>query len=342
MFSGCGGGGGNIATNNTYTKDDTSTPTTQDNYNVGTYTDTYDIAAFLDGEWSGISMSGNATGSEGRFNVILSSMTVTIWGTQITGNTGTSYLTSRQDWDCYYQGTEYLGIYELYADAEKTKMQHVGINTWRCASQDGTIVIIQVLSNSTAMVIQEGTVNFGGHNYNYSVKGTMRKKNSGNYEINPTPEPQTDTQSTPQVKEDNSNLTSNYKLETLAGTWYAYNGSGTATGSSGTLELRLSSANVSFNNIQGTSNMNVTSTIRWDIYQNNLYSRTIVSEHSNERVSVQQLNNNSWSYTFSNIRNANTITIKFISDTNIEITETGSLLLNSRVYEYTASYTMTK
>ena len=335
-FAGCcGGGGGGDSTNNS--SNNPNTTTKPDNYTVGSYTDTYDIEGFLNGEWSDISMSGSATGVEGDFTAILQRMSATIWGTQITGNTGTLYITSREEWEVHYQGKDYAGIYLLYGDAEKFSMQHIGVNTWRLEGPNDTVVTVQALSNSTAIITQKGTEKIGGRNYSYSFRGTISKRNADNYEITPTPEPdtQTDTQ-----QENNSDYYSNYSLNELAGTWYASNGSGTATGAAGTLELMLSSASATFSNIE-TSSMNVTSTVRWDVSPNNSYLRTITSDHYYERVSMQGLGSNSWSYSFSNAT-VNKITIQLLSSTSAEVTETGRMLLNSRVYEYTASYTLIK
>ena len=349
---GCGGGGGGgEVSNNNNTNNQAQT--------IGNYIDTYDMVRLLDGEWVGISMSGYATGEEGTFHVELSNMSATIWDTQIAGNNGTFYITSRENWRYSYEG--YVGYVGLDADAERVTMQHIGSNTWRCEGAYNTVLTIQVLSNSTAMITQEGTAIFGGrfegHSYRYSVKGTIRKLNADNYEINTTPTPQTNTQPTPQNDtQDNTTLepqpdtptdtqeaTNSYGINTLEGTWQKYfsNSFGVATDSSGnSYELSLSSAQFLFNNIQSTGSINVTSSTRWNASHNSKYVDSVTVYHQNETVYVQNSERDTWSYTFSN--EGTTVTIKFTSNTNADVTETGTLTIGSHHCEYTASYEISK
>ena len=330
-FAGCGGGSGGSTDNNTNNQSTTPTPTKQDDYTVGTYTDTYDIASLMNGDWYGVSGSGTATDTSGSYSLIMYSIQANIMETQLSGNYGKTYMTYREYWDYDETNSDYITRVSMYGDNEELDMRHVGSNTWQCIALDGTSLTLKFTSSSTAMITQEGIAVVDGRSYTYSVKGTIQKRNAGNYEINPTPNTQ---------QENNSGTTNNHSLSELAGTWYSYSGTGTATGASGTLELRLSSANATFSNID-TSSMNVTSAVKWDVYQSNSYSRTINSEHSNERVAIQTQGNNSWNYSFSNAT-VNSITIQLLSSTSAEVTETGRMLLNARVYEYTASYTMIK
>ena len=179
LFSGCGGSddssnGGNNSPSSPTSKPTPITPNPETNSNVGTYTDKYDIASVLNGEWYGLSGSGTATGEGGTYGLLLSSMTISIVKTQVTGNTGTSYITYRQTWTTSDGVWDYRTL--LYGDAEKMNMSHVGSDMWRLEGSDGTVVTVTLTSETTAIVTQDGTADIEGYPYDYSVRYTIRKR----------------------------------------------------------------------------------------------------------------------------------------------------------------------
>ena len=189
LFSGCGGSddSGSSGSNKTSktpnktTKENTPTPNPETNADVGTYTDTYDIASVLNGEWYGLSGSGTITDDDSTYGLLLSSMTISVIKTQVTGqtgiftgNTGTSYITFRQRWAISDGGISYKVL--LYGDAERQDMSHVGVDMWRLEGSDGTVVTVTLTSETTAIVTEDGTVDIEGYPCKYSVRYTIKKR----------------------------------------------------------------------------------------------------------------------------------------------------------------------
>lgn len=135
--------------------------------------DTYDIASILNGDWRGVSGSGTATGRLGTINAILSSMSASIVRTQITGNTGTAYVTSRQYWDYVYNNRGHTFL--LYSDVAPVNISRIDGDTWRLDGEYNTTVIIIFTSETTAMITQEGNTVVNGDTYHYSARYTVEK-----------------------------------------------------------------------------------------------------------------------------------------------------------------------
>ncbi len=128
----------------------------------------------LNGEWYGLSGSGTATGEGGTYGLLLSSMTMSIMKTQVTGQTGTLYITLRQTWETSDDDWEYSTL--LYGDAERLDMSHVGVDMWRLEGSDGTVVTVTLTSETTAIVTQDGIADIEGYPYEYSVRYTIKKR----------------------------------------------------------------------------------------------------------------------------------------------------------------------
>ena len=157
------------------------TPTTPDTpeqtpTNPDTYTDTYDIANVLNGNWYGVSGSGTAKGRSGTIIALMSSMSISIVATNVSGGTGTTYITARQYWNYTYQGYSYS--YLLYCDAEPMPLTHVGSNTWRLETSvdsNSVAATIMLTSEREAIVTQNGTLDTDDGKYSYSARYTIRK-----------------------------------------------------------------------------------------------------------------------------------------------------------------------
>ena len=140
-----------------------------------------------------------------------------------------------------------------------------------------------------------------------------------------------------------SDSSKNYDPSILEGSWYASSGSGTATGPDGTFDLRMTFARASFSNVQSRNNSVsavVSASAEWDAYQNGFYIRTIPLSYSNEAIEIQRVSGNTWRYTFPSSQSK--ITVKITSETSAAVVEEGNFRLGSYLYQYKASYTISK
>ena len=138
--------------------------------------DTYDIASVLNGDWYGVNGSGLATGVDETYNVIMSSINLRIIGVQVTNNNLTGYLTHRQLWNCYDKNRQFVTRLLLYRDNSNFTMTRIGANMWEAKGNDGSFLIMQFISETTAIVTQETTENIRGRDYHYYVIGTIQKR----------------------------------------------------------------------------------------------------------------------------------------------------------------------
>ena len=152
----------------------TPTPTVPDT-NTPSYTDTYDIASILDGNWRGVSGSGTAAQGTQTFSLLMYSNNVSIVKTQITGNTGTAYVTYRQSWDYNNPNSIYTTRISIYGDAEQATLVHTGVDTWRLEFSSGVTATMMFISEKEAIVTQEGPQTMDGITYNYLVRYTITK-----------------------------------------------------------------------------------------------------------------------------------------------------------------------
>ena len=138
--------------------------------------------------------------------------------------------------------------------------------------------------------------------------------------------------------------TKNYDISIMTGTWIASNGSGTATGPDGTFSLSMNYCQATFGDVDKTTTP-VTSYIdtisaSWDAYQNGVYIRTIPLNYSNQSVEIYNTGTNTWRYTFPSSESK--ITVTLTSETTADVIEEGNFGLGSYIYQYRATYTMTK
>ena len=161
------------------TPDTSEHNTTNPNADSNTYTDTYGIAELAEGRWYGLSGSGSATGSDGTYSLIMSSVDFSVFELKITGDTATAYITNRQYWSCY-AGT-YLGRVLLYCDYEEMTFSHVDVNTWYSEDADGTSYTLRFISEDTVLIEQEGpftgdSITNDSITYHYSIKYTAKRQ----------------------------------------------------------------------------------------------------------------------------------------------------------------------
>ena len=374
VFAGCGGGGGSSTSgttsdmsgwdtdtnhNNSTPAPTTPEPTTPEPVtpepsnpepvqpeptpapNTGdTYTDTYDIASVLNGEWYGVSGSGRAVDANGSYSLMMYSITATIAETKITGNSGISYITYRENWDYSNANSNYTTRVTLFGDNEEVAMRHVGSNTWECIFSDGTTVTIRFTSNSRAMITQAGTTTINGYTYQYSVNGTIQKRSSVDTDTTPISQPDT------QEPETNS-YTDTYDIaNVMNGNWYGTSGSGTAMigplGLLNPIDVSLSSMITSFAITQITGDVGtsyITSMAYWNyFYQGNTYQKTLLLDA--EKFTMTHVDANAWEFKSSD---GTVITIWLISETVALAVQTGTILLdNLETCNYSLTYTMNK
>ena len=293
-----------------------ATPTTD------TYTDTYDIASVLAGTWNGIDGSGMVMNTGRSVGLLMSHMSITFTRPQMVEDVGTTSITQGQYWD-YTDGVQ---IYQaqLAGNNIQNNITHIGADTWQLDASDGTKTIIVITSDITAEVTQEGMENSSGSLYQYSVQYKMQKE--GLYNV--------------------SALSGNWKDTT------PYNaGIGSATGSyNDTLELRVSSANISLNEANA-SDISINHSVNFGVYSNSMYITSVSPSYPKESVSVQKLGNDTFTYTLKGFdpntgspssASSVTVQIKLTSNVTSEVTETGHFRLSGRLYTYHVFYKLTK
>lgn len=286
-----------------------------------TYTDTYDIASVLNGDWYGMSGNGTATNSNGTYNIRMYKTYITITGTQIIGNSGTMYVTYRENWDYSNLNQIYSGGVLLHGDNAKINIKHTGVNTWRSDNSDGTVIIITITSDTTAIVTQESTVILDNISYPYSAKFTIQKITS-----NP-----------------NDSYVDAYDFTRLTqGTWYGVSGSGSASGSDGIYNLRLSQLNFSVFEPRITGNTGtayITNKQYWSCYSpTGDYIGEILLSCDYNRMELTHIGANTW---YSKDENGTFYTIQLAADT-VLIEQEGTLTKEDITYYYSIIYTARK
>ena len=371
VFAGCGGGGGSSTSgttsdmsgwdtdtnhNNSTPAPTTPEPTTPEPVtpepsnpepvqpeptpapNTGdTYTDTYDIASVLNGEWYGVSGSGRATDANGSYSLMMYSITATIAETKITGDSGISYITYRENWDYNNANSDYTTRVTLFGDNEEVAMRHVGSNTWECIFSDGTTVTIRFTSNSRAMITQAGTTTINGYTYQYSVNGTIQKRSSVDTDTTPISQPDT------QEPETNS-YTDTYDIaNVMNGDWYGISGSGHATGEDGTYSLIMESVSINIVDSQVTGNTltaYMTHRQYWRCYNpNGQFVTRVVLYGDNTNMNMRHIGTNTWE---AQADNGLLLIIQFTSETTAMVTEENMADIAGLTYRYSIKGTIQK
>ena len=339
-FSGCGGGGSsdnNVSSNPNTTPAPNYEQNTIPNTDNNSYNDTYDIVSALNGTWIGVNGSGTANGRSGAISALMSSMNVSIVNAQVSGNTGTLYITCRQNWNYEFKGYGHNML--LYCDAEKVNMLHVGSDTWLIEGWNGSAsVTVMLTSQTTAIITQQGTVNTEDGTYSYSARLTAKKQGGSN---NPSPNsPNIDTPNT----KDETDYTNTYDINSvLNGTWYGDSGSGTATGAGETFNLVMNRIQIRIFNTQVNGNTGTTYISHrqyWD-YDDNYsdYITRVQLYGDGEKANITHTGNNTWHLTFSN---DTTVTIMFINEREAMVTQEGTTDIDNTTYSYSLRYTMSK
>lgn len=372
LFAGCGGGSDSGSSGSSSSPAPTNvndgiTPNSDINIPEGnnTYIDTYDIAEVMNGSWYGSSGSGTAVDTQGEtYNIILSSMSVSIVATKITGNTGETYITDREYWN--YEDSGYITEILLYSDAEHVNMRHIGTDTWRLIWSDGTVVKIMFTSEKAAIIEQSGTTEVDGSRYSYSVRGTINKIGS-DYSVEGSPDAP-DTPSAPSPittdpdidNEEHSSADNEYDIVLLNGFWSTLSsdtvniGAGTVTSADGTFNLEMNYVSWRFRSLQFDGDdgvMTVSCTGRWFFSRDNTDKDLWLKgnfhfDYSNEEVFVEKIDVNKWSYIVPS--SGNKVAITFRSENEVFVEEEGLAVVDEyseyrgRVYEYSAHYVLRK
>lgn len=93
------------------------------------------------------------------------------------GNTGTSYVSSHQEWHLWIDGN-YYGLVPIDIDSEVMNMIHVGADRWRCEIYDSerTVLNIEITSESTIRAAQIGVAPIGENILRYNNTFNFRKQ----------------------------------------------------------------------------------------------------------------------------------------------------------------------
>ncbi|MDY6400201.1 MAG: hypothetical protein SPL10_02740 [Synergistales bacterium] len=164
-----------------------------------------------------------------------------------------------------------------------------------------------------------------------SPNNTTQQKNNNN---DAAPNTQNNSNGTQEV----------YSISEMTGTWVASNGSGTATGPDGTFSLSMNYCTAAFGNVDTSKTPNTVYvsdiSASWDAYQNSVFVRTIPLNYHNQTAEIYNTGTNTWRYTFPSSESK--ITVTLTSKTTASVVEEGNFGLGSYVYQYKATYTMTK
>ena len=292
--------------------------------------DTYDIARVMNGNWYGVEGSGLATRADEKYNVIMSSVSLNIVGTQVTNNTLTASLTHRQLWNCYNQNKQFVTRAMLSGDNSNLNMTHIGSNIWEAKNPDGSFLRMKFTSSTTAIITQEDTVkDIEGRDYHYYIMGTIQKRNGGD----------TDT-----TQPDSYNYTDTYDIvSVMNGNWYGVSGSGTATGFDGTFNLQLLSMTFSTSGTQISDNIG-TSYVTTMQYWNCDYNGYIYPlKTDNALIDMVHVGNNTWQLNASDkVVNDTVMTITFTSETTAIVSQEGVAIFHNNPYNFSLQYTIRK
>ena len=88
------------------------------------------------------------------------------------------------------------------------------------------------------------------------------------------------------------------------------------------------------------SKISVNASANWDIYQANIFIRTIPMKFEGRDVKIQRLNLNTWRYVSPNSENKITLSLK--SANVAEVLEEGRLTFNNVILPYRVNYSLHK
>lgn len=141
--------------------------------------DTYDMSRVLSGTWYGLSGSGTATGSDGRYRLEMVRTRARISRVEIEGETGTALLTGYQDWRAIHSSMEYASVVRLESMQDEMALVHIGSNMWRMEYPDGldysATLTIKLTSNRTGEATPTGVVDIEGYLYSYTMNMELRE-----------------------------------------------------------------------------------------------------------------------------------------------------------------------
>ena len=127
------------------------------------------FTAILPGTWTGTNGSGTALGPDGHFELHLVSLTSTFSDVRETNSVVSTLVTATALWDAYQNG-QYVRTITLAYSNERVEGQVVDDQTLRYTfpSQESKITI-EVTSDTTATVTEEGLFGLGAYTYYYNA-----------------------------------------------------------------------------------------------------------------------------------------------------------------------------
>lgn len=301
-----------------YTMTKTSSPTPTPSYELD--------LSILNGAWTGTSGSGTATGHDGTFTISMTRATARVSDAWADGSTGTARLASYSShWDVFQNGTRFEPV-SVPRAGDVFSLRRTGSNTWEFVDPSGWLTAtIELLSETSAWVTEEGIAEIGGWRYRYTASYGMTKTSSPVPTPSPTPTPTTEID-----------------VSSLDGSWEASSGTGTATGYDGTFDLDLTYGAASFTGTRSTGDSATTRTTAnasWRVTQGGSWIKTIDLDHYDESITLTRTETNTWEWSLSG---RSRLTFTLTSSTTATVVEEGIFTLDGWQYRYTVSYTMTK
>ena len=131
-----------------------------------------------------------------------------------------------------------------------------------------------------------------------------------------------------------------HKISELTGNWRAVRGNGFILAPENFFEVRNVCVNASILTEDNDKTINVNASATWDIYQGNIFIRTIPMKFEERDVKIQRFDFNAWRYVSPNSENKITLSLK--SASVAEVLEEGRLTFNNVILPYKVNYSLCK
>ena len=284
----------------------------------------YDIS-IISGRWTGSGGTGTAAGSDGTYNVKMEGFTALLSSLSTESSSASVYVTSYMSCGVYQDNKYITTLARDDNDKKFMRLEHTGTNTWSYNPDNSQRKItIRFTSERTAEVNEEGRAFYPNtsRTYNYNISYSVTKQPDST-----TPSPD------------------EYDISVISGTWSGSEGSGTAEGDNGTINVMVKNFSATLSNLHASgssANAYITGSALWDIYRNNEYVTTdkrMSGEDDYQSIIFEHIGYNTWRY----ITQSSHGQIKFTSPTTAEVTEDNIIIHNdSYTYQGSLSYNVTR
>ncbi|MBQ6774366.1 MAG: hypothetical protein IJP48_09940 [Synergistaceae bacterium] len=174
FISGCGGSVGGSGSNSDSTTEDETT-TNDETTTPNSTPDTNDIAAVLNSKWIGLTGSGTVLDSGANtYEWILAKADITFSDVYISGDTGSTTVTSHFIWSVKNPDGAYVGTEHIDREDQAADMIRAGSDSWICEYEDNegqkhsmTINITDKDSYTYFTMSEQGEIESPDFDYNY-------------------------------------------------------------------------------------------------------------------------------------------------------------------------------